>query len=432
MEEAKKTKKWDKNISYKFHEVCSEENITAAILRSAKGKYHKVEVINTLENMDECVKFVKQILEDEEYELMFREHMQRYIQDGHVKKERKITIPAYFPEQVIHHAVMNIVEPYVHKSFYEYTCGSIPNRGGIYGKRYIERVIKRNPSNIKYFYKLDIRHFYPSINHELLKIKIAYVVHDPKILRLLFKIIDLYADNIKTRKITKYEELELPKAYRLAGIEIPEIKEGGLITVKYGIPIGFYTSQWFANWFLSDFDHYVKQDLGVSVYVRYVDDMLFGGPNKKKLVKQVNKAIQQITELDLQVKDGYNLNRFHYYKHGVERGQFIDFLGYRFYRDRTLMREHILLNAWRKARAINKKFKKSKVTWRDGAQMMSLAGYFKYTNHYKYYNSNIKPYINEKLLKKIIAKHSRQIIQGYIKSERMCCYGKKSNKLEKK
>ena len=109
-----------------------------------------------------------------------------------------------------------------YQGMYEHSYASIPNRGAHKGKKQIEKWIKYDPKNCKYVFKGDIHHFFPSINHDILKAKLAKKIKDEQFLDLVYKVID---------------------------------------TTKTGLPIGFYTSQWFSNWYLMEFDHFVKEQL---------------------------------------------------------------------------------------------------------------------------------------------------------------------------
>ena len=72
--------------------------------------------------------------------------------------------PRYNYEQVIHHIVVSACYDIFMKGMYEFSCGSVPNRGAHYGKKYIERWIQRDKKNCKYVLKMDIRHFFESVS----------------------------------------------------------------------------------------------------------------------------------------------------------------------------------------------------------------------------------------------------------------------------
>ena len=109
---------------------------------------------------------------------------------------------------------------------------------------------------------------------------------------------------------------------------------------RVGVPIGYYTSQWFANFYLQDFDHYVKEVLKAGAYIRYVDDIVIFGRNKKELRKTFEAMREELSKLGLTVKKNYRLFRFDYIdkKDGKRKGCFLDFMGFRFYRDKTTLR----------------------------------------------------------------------------------------------
>lgn len=139
---------------------------------------------------------------------------------------------------------------------------------------------------------MDIRKFYPSINHEILKSIVKKKIKDKSLLKLLFEIIDS-AD---------------------------------------GVPIGNYLSQFFANLYMAYFDHWVKEELKVKYYYRYADDIVLLSDDKNQLRSWVLAIKVYLTNvLELKLKDNYQI-------YPVEsRG--IDFVGYVCYHDHTLLRK---------------------------------------------------------------------------------------------
>lgn len=174
-----------------------------------------------------------------------------------------------------------------------------------------------------------------------------------------------------------------------------------------GIPLGFYLSQWLANWYLQDLDHYIKENLKARYYIRYMDDMVIFGPNKKELHrfrKTIETYIKQ--NLGLQLKENWQVFLFHYVKkNGEQKGRFLDFMGFRFYRNRVNLRRSILLRATRKAKRLHKK---SKPTIYDIRQMLSYLGWIDSTNTYQIYIERIKPYVNIRRCKHRISVYDRR------------------------
>ena len=298
--------------------------------------------------------------------------------DGSSKKERLIIVPQYIYEQIVHHAVIQILQPLLMRGMYVYSCGSVPNRGIHYGKKYIEKYIRehKDKTDIKYCLKFDIRHFYQSVDTNLLMDKFKRIIKDKNMLAII--------QSILNSNLAEYE--------------------GKIIDM--GLPIGYYTSQWFANFFLQDFDHFVKEKLHVKCYVRYVDDIVIFGNNKREL-HNTFYAIKDFLEKEhLSVKDNWQIFKFHYInKKGKEIGRPLDFMGFKFYRNKTAIRKSILLKATRKARKISKK---KKVTWYDSAQLISYLGWFSHSNCHNVYEKHIKPFANIKTCKKIISANSKK------------------------
>ena len=307
-------------------------------------------------------------------------HKAHEINDGFKQKKRLIIQP-YFtktkPEQWLQHIIISTLKPILMKGMYEFSCGSVPGRGIHYGKKYLEKFIRKHPKDIKYCLKIDIRHFYESIDIEILKERFRKIIKDDVFLYLIFWVLDSNAGTMPDGNI-----------------------------VKTGLPIGFYTSQWFANWFLQPFDHYVKEELKAKCYVRYMDDIVIFGRNKKELHNHLERIRQYLAKMDLELKSNYQVFRFDYIdRNGKRRGRPIDFMGFKFYRDKTTIRGKIFIRAIRKARKI--KLKK-RLTWYDASQILSYLGWFKATNTYQAYKKYVEPNVNIKQCKKIISHHYKK------------------------
>ena len=232
------------------------------------------------------------------------------------------------------------------KSMYSHTCGSIPGRGVHYGARHLRRWLDRDRKNTKYCLKLDIKKFYPSINGDKLKEKFAAKFKDSGVLWLVNTIIDSHGA---------------------------------------GVPIGNYTSQWFANFFLQGMDNFIKQDLRVMYYIRYMDDMVLLGRNKKELHRARKAIAEYLAPLGLTLKENWQVFR-------VDKRD-IDFLGFRFYRHKTTLRGR---NALRIRRRVKKAHKKRRVTYEDATAIISYLGWIKHSDSHKYFERYIQPFINIK------------------------------------
>lgn len=206
-------------------------------------------------------------------------------------KEREIS-RLDFKHRVVHHAVMNILEPIWVNVFTFDTYSCIKGRGIHQCLEKLKEALKDKPGTT-YCLKIDVSKFYPSIDHEILKIIIRRKLKDQKLLILL----------------------------------------DGIIDSAVGLPIGNYLSQFFANLQLAYFDHEVKEQIGVKYYFRYCDDMIFLSGSKEALHEILENITIKLSALKLKIKPNYQIFPVD------SRG--IDFLGYVARHDYILMRKSI-------------------------------------------------------------------------------------------
>lgn len=352
-----------KSYNHLYEELISKDNILLGIANSSEGKRDRPEVFKIFVFQNEYVPHFQELIED----FPIYKHTSVQIYDGIVRKVRHIIVPSY-EEQVVHHSLVNVLKPIIYNSLYLYSCGSIPNRGAHFAKEYLEKKIKYDKYNTKYCLKMDIRKFFDSIRHDILKKKIEEKIHDKKFLTVLYRVIDV---------------------------------------TEEGLPLGFYTSQWLANWFLSDLDHYIKETLKVKYYVRYMDDMTIFDHDKNFLHIIKNKIQDFLHIIGLELKSNWQIFRFDYTdKEGNHYGRFLDFMGFRFYSDKVILRKSILIKACKKARKMGKK---DKVTVFDCKQILSYLGWIDCTNTYNMYLKYIKPYVNFKYCKQRVSKFDRRL-----------------------
>ena len=369
--------------SYKnlFPQTQQVEIIDEAFRIAIKRKTKRKDVKYLIENYDKTKialkKFIDDIVSDKIKPLI---HYAIEINDGFKLKKRTILQPFFNIkklEQLLQHLIIQILKSIFFKGMYEFSCGSVPGRGVHYGKKYLEKFIKQNPDKIKYVLKADIHHFYENINTDILKERFRKIIKDEKFLKLIFFVLD---SNVG-------------------------VKRDGTV-FRPGLPIGFYTSQWFANFFLQPFDHYVKEELKAAFYMRYMDDIVIFGSNKRELHKIFKCIKKYLSGIDLQIKDNWQIFPFDYIdKNGVRRGRFIDFMGFKFYRDKTTIRKSIFLRGCRLARRLKKKVK---ISWYDSTRMLSYTGWFLHTDTFNAHNKYIKSNVNIQVCKKLVSNHDRR------------------------
>lgn len=151
--------------------------------------------------------------------------------------------------------------------------------------------------------------------------------------------------------------------------------------MKVGYLFGNFTSQWFANFYLQDLDHFIKEKMKVKYYLRYMDDMVLFGRNKKELHKIKNEIDEFLKPEGLKLKDNWQLFKVD--------SRPLDFLGYRFYRGYTTLRRS---NFLRIKRRVKKIVKRGYIRLTDAYSMISYHGWLSQCDSFNYRNKYIKPY----------------------------------------
>ncbi len=339
-----------------YSKICEMDNIKLAMVKAAKNKVHRKDVRRIMCNIDKYADILQKILIEKSYKP--NPYIKKRIYDGAIKKERIIYKPVFFPDQCIHWCLMLQIKDILKRGMYDYCCASVEGRGVHYGARYMKKILVRDRKNTKYCLKLDIKKYYPSVDTEILKRKFRKLIKCRDTLNLMDIIVD---------------------------------------SSDAGLPIGNFTSQWFANFNLQDLDHYIKEQLKVKYYVRYMDDMVLFHRNKKELHKIRLEIDKFLHNENLRLKDNWQLFKVD--------SRPIDFMGFRFYRGYTTLRRGIFLRIKRRVKKI---YKKPKLTPTDAGAVMSYHGWIKHSNSYQLHQKYIRPYINMKKCKEVLRNESRK------------------------
>lgn len=292
-----------KRIGNLYDTICSLENLQLADQKARKGKLRSYGVRKHDAKKEENILKLRKMLLDGTFKTSKYEVFQI-----HEPKTRDIYRLPYFPDRIVHHAVMNVLEPIWVSVFTADTYSCIKNRGIHAAAKNIKKALREDPKGTSFCLKLDIRKYYNSIDHEVLKKIIRRKLKDKRLLRLLDETIDS----------------------------------------AEGVPIGNYLSQYYANLYLAYFDHWIKEDKKVKYYYRYADDIVILAPDKAYLHKLLREIKGYLANnLKLEVKDNWQV-------FPVEsRG--IDFVGYVFFHTHTRMRKSIKQRLCRKVARLNKR-----------------------------------------------------------------------------
>jgi RNA-directed DNA polymerase len=309
-----------KRINNLYKQLCSLENLTLADKNARRGKSFQYGVRIFDKKKDENLLSLQKALTDKTFKTS-KYHVFTLFDTG---KVREIYRLPYFPDRIVHHAIMQILEPIWLSIFTHDTYSCITGRG-IHKAVYKLKSDLKNESETKYCLKLDIKKYYPSVDHAVLKQIIRKKIKDSDLLYLLDEVID----------------------------SAP------------GLPIGNYLSQYLANLYLAYLDHYCKEVLQVKYYYRYADDIVILHSDKQHLHNLLEKIDDYVSKnLNLTVKGNYQV-----FPVDV-RG--IDFLGYVFRHSHILMRK-----------SIKKRFAAKVKKYANNAEKLKLctASYRGWSNH---------------------------------------------------
>ena len=313
-----------------FDKVCSYETLYNSYLKARRGKTKSARVLNFSYNLEQELSELQNELKNQ----TFRTGKYNHFIIFEPKKRKISALP--FRDRVVHHAIHFVIEPIFEKKFIydSYACRKM--KGTHAGADRLQKFIQKVNKDY-YVLKCDVSKYFPSVNHEVLKKCIRKKIADEKLLWLLDDIID---------------------------------------STEEGIPIGNLTSQLFANIYLNELDEFIKYDLKIKYYIRYMDDFIILHESKKYLhgVKGKIKLLFVSIKLTMHPKKA---NIF-----PVASG--IDFLGYRIFSKHRLVRKSTVK---RFLKNIKVKIKKYNLEFVDFSKLMesfnSWNAYVSHANSYR-------------------------------------------------
>jgi RNA-directed DNA polymerase len=275
-------------------QLCTWENIRQAYANASRGKRGRSSTASFELYLGDNLLDLQQELQQRIYQP--GQYHSFYIHEP----KRRLISAAPFRDRVVHHALSNITTTYFENRF---IASSFANRVGKGTHRALDlcqQLARRYP----YVLPCDVRQFFPSIDHALLRTELNKMLPDDS----LFWLID---------RILASGSGVLSEEYQMVYFPGDDIFSANR---PRGLPIGNLTSQWWANCYLNPFDHFVRRDLGCPAYLRYVDDLLLFGSHKRQLWEWRAALMNRLARLRLTIHAENALPR------PVESG--IPFLGF--------------------------------------------------------------------------------------------------------
>lgn len=252
-----------------------------------------------------------------------------------------ITAPA-FQDRVVHHALVSVVEPLFEKKFIPHSFACRKGLGTHSAHNAVVRILRKQEAKWGSVWVLqtDISKYFASIDHNIMLSILAKTIRDKNVLWLFDQII------------------------RNSGFD------------GVGIPVGALTSQLCANIYLDQLDHYITDKLGISPYIRYMDDTLTFASNRSELC-EIYQEIKNFVEINLSLK----LNpKSRIYK----ASQGIDFCGYRTWSGYTLPRKRNVARMRRRMKKLCKMYRRGVIPAENvRAAWASFLGYMKHCDGYR-------------------------------------------------
>jgi retron-type reverse transcriptase len=249
-------------------------------------------------------------------------------------KPRLISAAPY-RDRVVHHAMMNVLEPILDRHSHPHSYACRKGKGTHAAADRVQRLLGR----YHYFVQFDIRKYFPSIDHEILKGLFRRLVKDRRMLWL----IDLIVDNSNEQE---------PMAEYFPGDDLfaPHLR-------RRGLPIGNLTSQWFANWYITGLDHYVTSLLGLGGYVRYCDDFILLHDDREILKGAAGRVRLYLASLRLRLHEG---------KMQIKPSRLgLTFVGYRLWASHRLVRKSNVREFRRRVRWLRQAYAAGVIDWDD-------------------------------------------------------------------
>ena len=310
---------------YLWDQVIAFENLLLAARQAQKGKRFRDNVLTFNYHLEQELAQLQAELQSKTYQ------PGTYRTFRVMEPKPRLISAAPYRDRVVHHALCNVIVPAFERSF---ISDSYANRVGFGTHRALKRFTQFARSN-RYILQCDLRKYFPSIDHEILKSLVRRKLKCPDTLWLIDTIIDNSNEQESVCEYFPGDDLMTP------------------FDRRHGLPIGNLTSQFFANIYLNGFDHFVKEHLKANQYLRYVDDFaLFS--DRYDFLAEARSAIENHLA-GLRLKIHPIKSQLFETSHGAT------FLGFRVLPDRIRVRTENLRRAKRRLRYLQSSYAAGKV-----------------------------------------------------------------------
>ncbi|QJI52472.1 reverse transcriptase [Psychrobacillus phage Perkons] len=325
-----------------FSKIITIDNLRLAHINARKGKTHYSEVQRVDKNPDYFLYKIQEMLLNKTYTTS-EYNVFTIIDKG---KEREIYKLPFYPDRIIHWAIMQQIECIFLNTFIDQTYAALPNKGTHRALYQMDEYMKKDKNGTQYCLKIDIKKFFPNIDQETLKKMVRMKFKDKDLLWLLNDIIS---------------------------------------SSDSGIPIGNYLSQYFGNFYLAYFDHWLKEEKGIRYYLRYMDDCVILH-HDKDFLHQLKREMDEYLDVKLKLTIKGNWQVFPTYVRGV------DYVGYRHFGDYILLRKSTAKNFKRKMGRILKRCEDDiEMTYSEWCSINSYKGWIMHCDGYNLTEKYIKP-----------------------------------------
>ena len=331
-----------------FEKIVSFENLLCAAKQAQRGKRMKIDVAKFNFGLEGELLRLQDELRTQTYKPGNYRHF--YVNDP----KRRLISAAPYRDRIVHHAFCNIVEPIFDKTFIYHSYACRLNKGTHRALDKCQSFLRANQNVLQ----CDISKYFFSINHQIL--------------------LSIIVRKIKDKKVVRLTEL---------------IIKSGATSAK-GVPIGNLTSQFFANLYLNELDYFIKFDLKEKYYLRYMDDFLIFGNDKKhlhKIKEEVRNFLGRNLEINLHPKKSAVIS--------IKSG--VDFCGFRIFKDYRLLRKANVKSFIKRMRKMQELFRQGRIEMKDISH--SLKCWIAHASYGNTYN------LRKKLLEKLVFKASNDV-----------------------